>query len=145
VSVGAFITGIFSQYPQGEEKAAAQQIINTWKNFDKSKFYKNWLAGPAYGFVFEAGMYNTKPMPGYLQSLMPNAPVRQIAVGATNADDATYWSFNNFEGPLSASNLQIGVQGSMAQPGIFPYLNYEGATLIDGAQLKNLDISTAVE
>lgn len=145
VGVGAINAAIVSQYAVGQEAAAASKLQSVWSNFQANDWYKNWLAGPVQGLLVEKGIYNTKPAQGFLQDIIPNSPSRYIQVGAVDANAAVYVPFNNFNGALSASTLQAGVLASYAIAGVFPYVTYDNRLLINGAALKALDVSGAIE
>jgi predicted acylesterase/phospholipase RssA len=146
VGVGAINTFLLSQFPQGQEASAASWLENFWASFQSSDYYKGWTFGPAQGFLTEAGMYdNSKAAPFLESKVSGSGPVRSISIGVCNADDASYWTFNNFNGALAYSTLAPITVASYAIPGIFPYYNYQGATFIDGSTMKNLDIAAAVD
>jgi len=145
VGIGAINLGILSQYPLGQEAAAAAELQNTWSGFKASTWYKNWLAGPVQGLLIEPGLYTTKNAQKWLSQTIKNDPQRYVQVGSCDANQAEYIPFNNFDGSLDAATLQTGILASYATAGIFPYVNYNGNTLIDGSSLKSLDIAGAIE
>jgi len=145
VGIGSHNAGIFSQYPKGQETAAASQLQNVWTNMKASNWYKNWLAGPVQGLLIEHGIYSTKAAQKWLAGTFTSAPQRYIQIGTVDANEAEYIPFNNFDGSLDAATLQTAILASYATPGIFPYVNWNAETLIEGSQLKNLDIAGAIE
>jgi hypothetical protein len=124
----------------------ADSIVSFWNDLTNKNLHKNWLTGIVQGLLVEPGLYNTAPAVDFLQSKFPSAPnARYYSIGATNANDATYWLFNNFNGPMDNNAFRAAILATWATPGILPYVNYNSATLIDGSVLKNLDVAAGVE
>ena len=132
-------------YPKGQEAAMAQNIVNFWQSLQPHDLWKNWLTGIIQGLLAEPGLYNTAPAVTFFSKIFKSPPNgRYFSMGTTNANDATYWLFNNFNGPMNADAFNAAIRATWATPGIIPYVNYGSQTLVDGSILKNLDIAAGV-
>jgi hypothetical protein len=136
--VGA-INGLFlSQYPQGDESAAAEKLKSFWTSFQVSQFYKDWIGGFVTGLFVESGLFNTSPMKKTIEDLNVKPAQRFFGVGATDLMTSSYIFFNT--SLLSQKTMNMGIQGSAADYLFFPYVNYETFRLSTGSIKYSIDI-----
>jgi len=146
VGSGALTAALAGQYAKGQEAAMAQHVVSFWQNLEPKNLWKNWLTGIVQGLLVEPGLYNSAPADTFLKSTFPNPPnARFFSIGATNANDASYHLYSNFNGAIDANSFQAAIKATWATPGILPYVNFGGMTLIDGSILKNLDVAAGVQ
>lgn len=142
ISTGALNTGGFSNYPYGEEKAAAQFLIDTWSTIDQEDIYKDWSVwgiSAIEGIFFRSGFYNNSPLKHLVKNLI-TSPQRNMTVGATNLDTGAFTRFNE-----TFPNIESAVVASSSAPWFFPTLHMNGTTYSDGGILINIDVFTAIE
>jgi len=142
VSVGALTSGVLSQYPVGQEKAATDWLANFWQNIDKSIVYDNWVPGGLLqGLIDERGLFNTEPLKKTVKQYFNKKPVRKISLYACDVDEGLY---HRYEEDLTLEELQEAVITSASVPALFPWQDFKGAKLFDGGVCKMTDISGAI-
>ncbi len=95
-----------------------------------------------YGILYKPGIWNSKPLADLINSFGKGKNAkRNVVIGATNADTSEFFVFDE---SFSNDDLLTGVLASMSFPGIFPYVVYEGKTLIDGTCLYSVTIFDAI-
>ncbi|OMJ86973.1 hypothetical protein SteCoe_11367 [Stentor coeruleus] len=136
--VGA-INGLFlSQYPQGDESSAAEELKSFWTSFQVSQFYKDWIGGFVTGLFVESGLFNTSPIKKTIEDLNVKPSQRFFGVGATDLMTSSYIFFNT--SLLSQKTMNMGIQGSTADYFFFPYVNYDTFRLSTGSIKYSVDV-----
>ena len=143
ISTGALNTAAFIQYPVGQEKAAAQYVVDTWLTIGGSdNIYVQWPGGYAQAFLFEPSLYDTSPLRKLVTAKTAKGINRKFTVGATSLNSGT---FKNYDESIGNSNLVNAVMSSAAPPFFFPYILFQGDVMADGGCLINLDVFHAIE
>jgi hypothetical protein len=141
VSTGGLNTGGFSQFPYGQEKAAAQFLVDVWTNLTgDNDIYKDWPLGKAQGLLFEAGVYTNSPLKKLVKQLLKTSPQRNITIGSTDLDAGKFHRFTETF-PLTSE----AVVASSSAPYVFPTTHINGTTYSDGGDTINLDLFSAIE
>lgn len=143
ISTGALNSAGVSHFPMGQEKEMAEFMKGVWLGLNgSSSVYENWnLLGPAYGILFEPGMFSTSPLHTTLQSLVSHPPLRNITVGATDLNTGRFLTFNESLG----LGIIEAVMCSAAPPLFFPPQNFQKSIWADGGCVINLDVFSAIE
>ena len=143
IGIGAVNGMILSQFPKGQESLAAAKLSAFWSKFEEESFYKNWLGWELNGYLFKSGLYNSAPMAKTLQELQTGPYTRFFGVGATDLVTGNYVFFNSTG--QTEEVMMIGITASMAQAGVFPYVEYGDFNLVSGDVKEVLDIIQGVE
>ena len=72
-------------YPKGQEKEAAQNLVNFWGNLTTHDVYKDWPLGIAQGLA-EKGFYNNEEFENTIKKFFTKPLVRNITMTITNYD-----------------------------------------------------------
>lgn len=140
--VGAFNAFILGQYAIGQEIEAGTFVTNFWYNFEKSKFYKEWVGGETQGIFFEHGLYDSEPMKEAIKSVTTSSYKRWVGVGATDLLSGNYVFFNSSK--LDLDIMNIGVLSSMATDTFFPYVEFKGLELVTGSIKYSVDVLSGI-
>ncbi len=143
ISTGALNSAGVSHFPMGQETEMAQFMKNVWLNLNSSKsVFVDWnILGPAYGLIFEPGMYNTAPLRKTLEGLVTTPPQRNVTVGSTNLNTGKFGNFNESLG----MDIIEAVMCSAAPPLFFPPQHFQNTIWADGGCICNLDVFSAIE
>lgn len=143
ISTGALNSAGVSHFAMGQEAEMAQFMKGVWLGLNSSKsVFDDWNAlGPAYGLIFEPGMYNTAPLRKTVSALVDHPPLRNVTVGST---DLNTGKFGNFNESLGMGIIEA-VMCSAAPPLFFPPQSFQGTIWADGGCIINLDVFSAVE
>mmetsp|Transcript_22933 Transcript_22933/g.19890 ORF Transcript_22933/g.19890 Transcript_22933/m.19890 type:complete len:310 (+) Transcript_22933:37-966(+) len=144
VGIGAINTAWISQFSKGDEQPMADELLNFWQTSKASDFYKSWLGGIVQGLLFEPALYDTSPGVEFMRARITKPPQRNVTVGATNCDDATFWTFDFYEDQLGMSDFLNLVFASNAKAAVFPMQQVNNINLIEGSIMKNLDVASIV-
>ena len=142
VSGGGVNAAILGSYAVGSESAAAQRMLQFWQNSTQTKLYHDWVGGWIQGLTVEPGLYNNKPLHGFLTTELADiGPMQRFTdVGLTNVLTG---AFVDNTATLD-TNLTDVMFASFAYAGFFPPAESMGNTWFDGAVIWDLDIFSAV-
>lgn len=142
VGVGAINGAIIASYPQGEEKAASDEILNFWANLKDKDVYKNWSwGGPVRGLLFKDSMYDSSPFRKLLTKVI-RQPVRGFEVLATKASDGQPRVWTDAD---DLGTLVKAIDASAAYPGFFdPVSDIDEETYYDGGTSFSINIGGAI-
>jgi hypothetical protein len=142
VSVGSLNTAGLAMYAKGDEGNMTAFLLDIWRNIQASDVYQDWPGGIIDGVLFQPSIYDTSPLLTFLQEKFNKPIQRKISLGSCNANNG---SFVRFDESLSHDDLITAVRASSAMPILFPYIEFQGETYIDGGSVLNLDVGGAVE
>ncbi|CAG9328638.1 unnamed protein product [Blepharisma stoltei] len=142
ISTGALNAGGVAQFKQGNEKAMADFLVNTWLTLNGSaSVYVEWDGGLLEGLLFQRGIYDNKPLVKTLNSRYTYGINRNITIGSTNLDTGLFGQFNE---SLGSKDIITAITCSACPPWYFPPTNFLGSTWVDGGVVINLDVFAAV-
>lgn len=144
VSLGAVNAAIFATYDKGQEKEAAQEIVELWHSVKgEGDIYKNWFPlGIIQGLTKES-LYNTKIYQENLEKLFKGRTLKkQLIIGATNANNGQYRYFD--EESFAKQKFTDAILASSAFPVVFQPRDYLGSTYYDGLLKRSVDFITAI-
>lgn len=143
VSLGAFNGALIATKSPGQEKEAAEELYNIWKNLKKNEIYENWTLGFLQGFFYKEGLYNNKPEFKKMESYFKDKTLeRYLIIGATNAVTAEYEYFDNEI--FNKHGVSGAIMASSALPPLFASYEYIGNHYYDGTIRHSVDFMTAV-
>ena len=142
VSVGALNTAGLAMFAKGDEGNMTAFLLDIWRNIQASDVYQDWPGGIIDGILFEPSIYDTTPLLNFLTQKFTKPIQRKITIGSCNANNG---SFVRFDESLSHDDLITAVRASSAMPILFPYVEFQGETYIDGGSVLNLDVGGAIE
>jgi predicted acylesterase/phospholipase RssA len=142
VSVGALNTAGLAMYAKGDEGNMTEFLLDIWRNIKASDVYQDWSGGIIDGILFRPSIYDTSPLNDFLHEKFTKPIQRKITIGTCNANNG---SFVRFDESLSHEDLITAVRCSSAMPIIFPYVEFQNETYIDGGSVLNLDVGGAIE
>lgn len=141
VSIGSVNAGLVTNYPIGQEKAMADNIVAFWNSINNnSQFYVEWKGGLIVGLLFERGLYNNAPAFELGKIWCTGPRERNISCGSANLDTGLFDTFNESVGPA----IVDAIMASGSVPFFFPSKDFEGYTWADGGGLINLDVESAI-
>ena len=142
VSVGALNTAGLAMYAKGDEGNMTAFLLDIWRNIQASDVYQDWSGGIIDGILFRPSIYDTSPLADFLKAKFTKPIQRKITLGTCNANNGT---FVRFDESLSHEDIITAVRASSAMPILFPYVEFNGETYIDGGSVLNLDVGGAIE
>lgn len=142
VSVGALNTAGLAMFEKGDEGNMTAFLLDIWRNIQASDVYQDWPGGIIDGILFQPSIYDTTPLLNFLTNKFTRTIKRKISIGSCNANNG---SFVRFDESLSHDDLITAVRASSAMPILFPYVEFQGQTYIDGGSVLNLDVGGAIE
>lgn len=142
VSVGALNAAGLSMFAKGDEGNMTSFILDIWRNIKASDVYQDWSGGIIDGILFRPSIYDTSPLNDFLHQKFTRPIQRKITIGTCNANNG---SFVRFDESLSHEDIITAVRCSSAMPILFPYIEFQGETYIDGGSVLNLDVGGAIE
>ena len=141
VSAGALNACMMSQFAQGNETAAAAKLRDSWLNAPVSTLLQQWPGGYIQG-LFENSLFDGGNMLTWVESLVTQAPLRNVTVGSTNEDLGIFQDFNE---TIGYDDFVVSCLASSAFPVFLPNRELLGYTMMDGGCIINIDVFTAVE
>lgn len=144
ISAGAINAIAVSLFKIGEEKAAADFLIDQWLNITQKDVFQQWFPGGiAEGFLLKSGLLDTTPLRRYLGSIInPNrvrSSGRKLQLGATSLTQNVFRTFDENDPDLLSSVL-----ASSAIPGLFPVVNKDGEAYVDGGATYMTPITSSI-
>jgi len=142
-SFGGLNAAVFAQYPTGQEAQASQALLNLWSSITSDDVYQSWAGGYVEGLLFQTSLVDTSPFSQYLQNNLQAPFQRKAVIGASNADNGDFNTFNETN-LLQIGDLVNAVMSSSAFPLYFPYVDWNAETYFDGSLIIGTDIEDAV-
>ena len=98
VSVGAINASFLAQFPEGQEKVAAQQMEDLWLSLDTDKIYTRWKPFGRFHVLWMSSFYNSQPLMDLIREHIKLDKIRasgkQVDVGATSLSTGKYYIAN---------------------------------------------------
>jgi len=146
ISVGALNGAGISLFPQGNETEAAAYLLGKWRELKGyGDIYASWDSwGIIHGLLKETGLYTTSPLKAFLTNILANFTLqREFVLGATNVETGDYEAFD--VSLFEKKDYVDSVMSSSAFPFIFPNVNFQNKTFMDGGVKFSLDIPSAIQ
>ena len=142
VGIGSINGAVLSAHAKGDEKAAANEVLNIWKTIKEKDIYQNWSwGGPVRGLLFKPSLYDSSPFRKYLTNII-KSPVRHFQVSATDAATGGMKVWNE---TTDLQTLVKAIDASSAYPGFFePVTDIDGRTYYDGGTSFSINIGGAI-
>ena len=98
-------------------------LENFWIDLATTEPYSNWTGGFIYGFFFEKGIYDMRPMVEYLNERFGKSTVhRHMNIAVTNILNG---QFSIFDESLPNEDMIKILSASVSFSGISPAIEYE--------------------
>eukprot|EP00761_Pharyngomonas_kirbyi_P011414 gb/GECH01011439.1/.p1 GENE.gb/GECH01011439.1/~~gb/GECH01011439.1/.p1 ORF type:complete len:314 (+),score=78.89 gb/GECH01011439.1/:1-942(+) len=144
ISAGSLNAAGISMFKVGDEKSAANFLLERWKTISKDDVYKNWAGSIVEGFFVKSGLFNTSPLYSYLQKMLDSSRIRnsgrQLVIGATDISTYRYTEFNQTD-----PNIPLACLASSAVPGVFPVVDKGSNAYVDGGVTYMTPVSSAIQ
>ncbi|OMJ69914.1 hypothetical protein SteCoe_32242 [Stentor coeruleus] len=140
ISAGSLNTAILSMYPYGSEADAAELMSSLWLNGGDFA-YTNWPGGVLQGILFESGIFSSSKAYEYVSACYSKPSIRRSAVGFVNLDNGQYEIIKETAGHEA---FFLGTMASCAIPGVYPTVQMNGHTYVDGGALLMMDVMSAI-
>lgn len=144
VSVGAINGSFLAQFPKGQEKLAADKLVNLWSKLDSPDIYKRWFPFGSFHIVHRKSFYDSLPLQQLIREKISLDKIRasgkKIAIGAVSISSGKYTIFNEGD-----DDLIEGIIGSSAFPGMLTPIETRGQLWFDGGMKTLSPINTAIE
>ena len=113
-----------------------------WINLAKMEPYSSWTGGFIYGFFFEKGIYDLKPMAAYLSDTLGKRKVhRHLNVAVTNVLNG---QFSIFDESLPTDDFMKILTASVSFSGISPAIEYDGQIFFSGNTVYENDVLSVI-
>jgi predicted acylesterase/phospholipase RssA len=146
ISVGSLNAAALAIYEIGDETAAVDFILETWRNIKgKGDIYQNWWLGPLYGLFYKTGVYDTTPLKKMLTSILKSKSLkRKITIGATEMKTGGYvvWDEESFS---SIDDFVSAILSSSAFPVLFPNIDFNSKQYMDGGVKISVDLFSGIK
>ena len=148
VSVGALNGAMLCEYPLGQERAAAERVLQQWKATSTNSIYKKWwcnLLPAPLGIFLKGSAYNTEPLQNIVRSELNVEAVRtsgkHFVVGAVRwGATSDYQTFDhNFH------DLPSAILASSAMPIFFEDVKIGDGWYTDGGLRDVTPILAAIK
>lgn len=101
VSVGALVAAHMSQYPDGEEINAVEELADMFLNIETRDIYKPWFFFGKLQSLFRKSLYNSKPLTKLVRkNFLPWRTLeanKKLSVGAVSLSSGNYRVFTEAE------------------------------------------------
>jgi len=146
ISIGSVNGMGLAQFAKGNESAAIDFLMNSWKTSKQKDVFKPWPGGMLEGLFFKPSLFNNDPEIEYLNERFFTIPdKRKITIATTDfaTGQKVIFSEKDWESdPQMAINATLF---SSAVPVMFLYRHYKNQTFIDGGWSgEGLDVEDAV-
>lgn len=144
ISVGSLNGAGLSIFEIGQEKAAADFLVQTWKGIKGYKdIYQNYWLGPLYGLLKKSGIYDVAPLRKLLTNMLKDKKLkRQFLLGATNIREGTYDLYH--EQNMEPFELVDAIMSSAAYPVLLPSADFRNNKYMDGGVKNAIDVSAGI-
>lgn len=144
ISVGSLNGAGLSIFDIGQEKEAADFLVNIWKNIKGHKdIYQNYWLGPLYGLLESSGIYDTSPLKDLLTNIVKDKTLkRKFLLGATNIRSGTYDVYD--ETTLNYGDYVDAIMSSAAYPVLLPSHDFRGNKYMDGGVKNSVDVAGGI-
>ena len=145
ISVGAVNAGAFALFPKGQEKEAADFVVEKWTNLESGNLWKYWGLNIFHGIFSEQGLVDNSPLLEFIKSILGNKTFQRKLI--TGAVDLHHGGFVQLDSDEMADNEEaaLSLLASASLPGLFPPTHLRNYTLIDGGSVWNLNIIGAIQ
>lgn len=145
VSIGAMNAALLSKFPTGQEPAMIDYGLKIWRSLTRDTIVSNWTWGMAEGLFWRKGLMNNAPAFEFVKKEMTGVtPQRKLMYSAADMNTGTFVRFTEAMASKPIDDFAASIISSSAMPVVFPHVDYDGKTLVDGGTLINLDIGGAV-
>lgn len=141
ISAGSLNTAFLSMYPYGSETEAAELMSSLWLNGGDFAF-TNWPGGVLQGIFFESGIFSSAKAFEYVSASYDKPSIRRSAVGVVNIDNGQYEIVKETAGHDA---FFLAAMASTAIPGVYPTVQMNGHTYVDGGTLLMMDVMSAID
>ena len=123
VALGAINAYILATHKPDEITETIDMLEKFWIDLATTSPYSNWTGGFIYGFFFEKGIYDMKPMVQYLNDNFRQRTVhRHLNIAVTNILNG---QFSIFDESLPTEDLIRILTASVSFSGISPAIEYD--------------------
>jgi NTE family protein len=144
VSVGAINCAFISQFENGKEKEASEQLYDLWSKLDISKILKRWFPFGKVHAAWKMSFFDSSPLQELIKNNVSLEKIRKvnrkINVGAVSLTSGKYTIFTQDDDDFIAAIL-----ASSAFPGVFCPVKIKDQLWIDGGLKELSPIRAAIE
>ena len=142
-SIGGFNAAIIAKHPPGNEKAAADDLVNLWSTLGREHVYNFWSGGYVNGALFKMSLVDSSPFQNFLWNKFNPPFKRKLVVGASNSNTGEYDTFYETDLPQIDDVIML-LSSTTAIPLYFPSVNWKETSYFDGSLLHSADIESAI-
>ena len=142
-SIGAINAAIIAKHSPGQEKAAAEELMDLWSTLTREQVYKFWSGGYVNGALFKMSLVDSSPFQNFLWDKFDPPFKRKLVIGASNSNNGEYETF--YEQDLDQiQNIINLLLSTTAIPLYFPSINWKHTSYFDGSLLHSADVESAI-
>jgi NTE family protein len=144
VSVGALNAAMLAMHPIGQERSAAAEILNIWRNITTKSVRKNWMPFAFLHALWKPSLYNSQPLIDFVNERMNvtkiKASGKKLVVGAVALASGEYRSFDE-----THPNIVDAVLASSSFPAMLRPIEIEGQLWSDGGVRNVTPLKEAID
>lgn len=144
ISVGSLNAAAMAIYDLGDEHEATDFLLKQWRLIKgHGDIYQNWWGGPLYGLFAKTSLYDTSPSHKLLDQVIHDSELkRKFVLGATDIKTGIYKTWD--EESLTREDFKLAILSSGAYPVVFPLIDFQGETYMDGGVKRSIDIAAGI-
>lgn len=144
VSVGAINAGFLAQFPIGEEKQAARELVNLWSELNTKSIYKNWFPFGPWAAIWTSSFYDSSPLIKLIKNNISLDRIRKagrkISIGALSVTSGKYTVFTERD-----DDLIEAITASASFPGMLCPIKIRDQWWVDGGLKQLTPIQAAID
>lgn len=144
VSVGALNAATLAMYPNGEERQAVADMLNTWRSISTPGVKQSWMPLGYFHALWKSSFYDSQPLIDFVRSKFDVEKMRStgkhLSVGAVSLKSGQYRRFNE-----THPNIVEAVLASSAFPAMLCPIEIDGELWIDGGVRNITPLKAAIE
>ena len=146
ISAGAVNAAGYATFDRTDNARATQFMVDFWREINSSIILQTWNTGVFAGLYKEPSLVNNSIFINYVNEKIVSRVStlkRKISVGSVDLNKGEFVRFD--ESTPFIDFIFKAARSSASVPLLFPPVEYEGMSLVDGGTLINLDIAGAVQ
>ena len=140
-SVNAFAMSLWSVE---DSVKMTEWVVDMWRNLTSEDVYQMWPGGFEQGLANESGLLDDSPLLTYISNVASQFSgfKRKITVGSV---DVNTGDFKTFSEDSDYKDFPRRVVASASIPVVFPHMQIDNMTLVDGGARYMVNVASAVE
>jgi len=144
VSAGSLNGSVIASFKPGDEKAAAELMVDVWTALQSTDAFTQWPGGVLQGLFEEQGIFNEDNLRGFFKGVLEGRSiVKKIGLGSVDMSTGEFMAYDYNETEITEEYVD-SVIASTAMPLAFPPIQRGNRTLLDGGVVWKMDVPGAI-